>query len=73
MFKSTKTTISMGNMLVAVLQALPFPLARWAQIQPATVDPILDLCTRYPLLVHAYFYRSLVMRIDREVSDIVIF
>ena len=24
-----------------------FPLASWAQ--PATIDPILDLCTRYPL------------------------
>ena len=28
-----------------------FPLARWAPMQPATVDPTLDLCTRYPLRV----------------------
>ena len=26
-----------------------FPLARWAPMQPATIDPTLDLCTRYPL------------------------
>ena len=26
-----------------------FPLARWAPIQPATIDPTLDLCTTYPL------------------------
>ena len=26
-----------------------FPLARWVPMQPATVDPTLDLCTRYPL------------------------
>ena len=26
-----------------------FPLARWASMQPATIDPTLDLCTRYPL------------------------
>ena len=26
-----------------------FPLARWAPVQPATIDPTLDLCTRYPL------------------------
>ena len=24
-----------------------FSLNKWAQVQPATVDPILDLCTRY--------------------------
>ena len=24
-----------------------FPLARWAPMQPATIDPTLDLCTRY--------------------------
>ena len=26
-----------------------FPLARWAPMQPATIDPTLDLCTRFPL------------------------
>ena len=26
-----------------------FPLSRWAPMQPATIDPTLDLCTRYPL------------------------
>ena len=26
-----------------------FPLARWAPMQPATIDLTLDLCTRYPL------------------------
>ena len=26
-----------------------FPLARWVPMQPATIDPTLDLCTRYPL------------------------
>ena len=26
-----------------------FPLAKWAPMQPATVDSTLDLCTRYPL------------------------
>ena len=26
-----------------------FPLARWAPTQRATIDPTLDLCTRYPL------------------------
>ena len=26
-----------------------FPLARWAPMQPAAIDPTLDLCTRYPL------------------------
>ena len=26
-----------------------FPLARWAPMQPATIDQTLDLCTRYPL------------------------
>ena len=26
-----------------------FPLARWTPMQPATIDPTLDLCTRYPL------------------------
>ena len=26
-----------------------FPLARWVSMQPATIDPTLDLCTRYPL------------------------
>ena len=26
-----------------------FPLASWAPMQPATIDPTLDLCTRYPL------------------------
>ena len=26
-----------------------FPLARRAPTQPATIDPTLDLCTRYPL------------------------
>ena len=25
------------------------PLARWSPMQPATINPILDLCTRYPL------------------------
>ena len=24
-------------------------LARWVPMQPATIDPTLDLCTRYPL------------------------
>ena len=27
---------------------LTFNLARWAPIQPAIIDPILDPCTRYP-------------------------
>ena len=26
-----------------------FPLARWVPMQPATIDPTLDLCTRNPL------------------------
>ena len=26
-----------------------FALARWAPMQPATINPTLDLCTRYPL------------------------
>ena len=26
-----------------------FPLARWVPMQPATIDPTLDLCTRYTL------------------------
>ena len=26
-----------------------FPLARWAPMRPATIDPTLDLRTRYPL------------------------
>ena len=26
-----------------------FPLARWAPMQPTTIGPTLDLCTRYPL------------------------
>ena len=26
-----------------------FPLARWAPMQPATINPTFDLCTRYPL------------------------
>ena len=26
-----------------------FPLVRWAPMQPAIIDPTLDLCTRYPL------------------------
>ena len=26
-----------------------FPLARWTPMQPATIEPTLDLCTRYPL------------------------
>ena len=30
-----------------------FPLARWAPMQPAPVDPALDLCTRYPLRLGA--------------------
>ena len=25
------------------------PLARWAPTQPVTIDPTLDMCTRYPL------------------------
>ena len=25
------------------------PLARWAPMKPATINPTLDLCTRYPL------------------------
>ena len=28
---------------------LYLPLAKWAPMQPATIDPTLDLCTRYPL------------------------
>ena len=28
---------------------LPFPMARWVPVQPATIDLTLDLCTRYPL------------------------
>ena len=30
-----------------------FPLARWAPMQPATIDPTLNLCTRYPLQLGA--------------------
>ena len=26
-----------------------FPLATWAAVQAATIDPTSDLCTRYPL------------------------
>ena len=33
----------------ACLTDFTFPLARWAPMQPATIDPTLDLCTRYPL------------------------
>ena len=33
----------------ACLTDFTFPLARWAPMQPATTDPTLDLCTRYPL------------------------
>ena len=38
-------------MTTHVQQTLPFtfPVARWAPMQPATIDPTLDLCTRYPL------------------------
>ena len=28
-----------------------FPLARWASMQPATIDPTLDQCTRYPAIL----------------------
>ena len=36
-------------MTTHVQQTLRFPLVRWAPMQPATIDPTLDLCTRYPL------------------------
>ena len=36
-------------MTAHVQQTFTFPLARWAPTQPATIDPTLDLCSRYPL------------------------
>ena len=48
-------TCSQGSCLVsrfhdnACSTDFTFPLARWAPMQPATIDPPLDLCTRYPL------------------------
>ena len=36
-------------MTTHVQQTLPSPLARWALMQPATIDLTLDLCARYPL------------------------
>jgi hypothetical protein len=39
---------------------LPFPLARIALHAAATVDPTLNLCTRYPILLTLYIiqYKS---------------
>ena len=37
--------------LYAILIRLPFPKARIARNATATIDPTLNLCTRYPLLL----------------------
>ena len=37
--------------LCNIYQTLPFPLARIARNAAATIDPTLNLCTRYPLLL----------------------